>query len=86
MKVTVINRSVYHKYAEVEIEIPNDVEDIQEWLIDNEHTYIYEMDKSIDESKYQFGSGVNDYDGMNEPLSESEWRYDCDELNIGGHL
>lgn len=86
MKVKVINRSVYHKYAEVEIEIPNDVEDIQEWLIDNAHTYIYEMDKSINESKYQFGSGVNDYDGMNEPLSESEWRYDCDELNIGGHL
>jgi len=86
MKVKVINRSVYHKFAEVEIEIPNDVGDIQEWLIDNEHTYIYEMDKSINESKYQFGSGVDDYDGMNEPLSESEWRYECDELNIGGHL
>ena len=86
MKVTVINRSVYHKYAEVDIEVPNDVDDIQQWLIDNEHTYIYEMDKSINESKYQFGSGVNDYDGMNEPLSDSEWRYECIELKTGGHL
>jgi hypothetical protein len=86
MKVKVQNRSVYHKFAEVEIEIPNDVKDIQEWLIKNEHTYIYEMDASINETKYEFGSGVDDYDGMNEPLSESEWRYDCNQLNIGGHL
>jgi len=86
MKVKVQNRSVYHKFAEVEIEIPNDVKDIQEWLIKNEHTYIYEMDASINETKYEFGSGVDDYDGMNEPLSESEWRYECNQLNIGGHL
>ncbi len=38
MKVKIINRSVYHKYAEVEVEVPNDVEDIQEWLIENENT------------------------------------------------
>jgi len=86
MKVTVINRSVYHKYAEVDIEVPNDVDDIHQWLIDNEHTYIYEMDESINESKYQFGSGVNDYDGMTEPISDSEWRYECIELKTGGHL
>lgn len=87
MKVKVINRSVYHKYTEVEVEVPNGMEcnDIHEWLIDNEHTYIYEMDKSINESKYQFGSGVNDYDGMNEPLSESEWRFEYGDKN-GGHL
>ncbi len=84
MKVKVINRSVYHKYAEVEIEIPDDVKDIQEWLIENEQTYIYEMDQSINESKYEFGSGVNEYDGMNEPESESEWRYETEKE--GGHL
>ena len=84
MKVKVINRSVYHKYAEVQIEIPDDVKDIQEWLIENEQTYIYEMDQSINESKYEFGSGVNEYDGMNEPESESEWRYETEKE--GGHL
>ena len=86
MKLIVINRSVYHKYAEVEIEIPDDVKDIQEWLIENEQTYIYEMDQSINESKYEFGSGVNKYDGMNEPESDSEWRYECEQLKEGGHL
>ena len=84
MKVKVINRSVYHKYAEVEIEIPDDVKDIQEWLIENEQTYIYEMDQSINESKYQFGSGLGDYKGMNDPESQSEWRYET--KNEGGHL
>ena len=86
MKLIVINRSVYHKYAEVEIEIPDDVKDIQEWLIENEQTYIYEMDQSINESKYEFGSGVNEYNGMNEPESDSEWRYECEQLKEGGHL
>lgn len=86
MKVKIQNRSVYHKFTEVEIEIPDDVKDIQEWLIENEQTYIYEMDQSINESKYEFGSGVNEYDGMNEPESDSEWRYECEQLKEGGHL
>ncbi len=86
MKVKIQNRSVYHKFAEVEVEIPDDVKDIQEWIIENEQTYIYEMDQSINESKYEFGSGVDDYKGMNEPESQSEWRYECEELKEGGHL
>lgn len=83
MKVKIQQRSVYHKFAEVEIEIPNDVEDIQEWLIKNEHTYIYEMDASINEVKYEFGFGLEK--GMNEQDSESEWRYELPNGN-GGHL
>ena len=86
MKVKVQNRSVYHKFAEVEVEVPNDVEDIQEWLIENEHTYIYEMDASINESKYVHGTGLYDFDGMEDAESDSEWRYECEEKKIGGHL
>ena len=26
------------------------------------------------------------YDGMNDDTAESEWRYECDELKIGGHI
>jgi hypothetical protein len=74
MKVRIMQRSVYHKYAEVEIEIPDNVKDIQEWIIENEQTYIYEMDQSINESKYEFAE------------SSSEWRYECEELKEGGHL
>ena len=33
-----------------------------------------------------YGNGVADLKGMNDPESESEWRYECDELRIGGHL
>ncbi len=44
------------------------------------------MDQSINESKYEFGSGVDDYKGMNEPESSSEWRYECEQLKEGGHL
>ena len=84
MKVKIQNRSVYHKFAEVEVEIPDDVKDIQEWIIENEQTYIYEVDQSINESKYEFGSGVDDYKGMNEPESQSEWRYETEKE--GGHL
>ena len=86
MKVKVINRSVYHKYAEVEVEIPNDVKDIQEWLIENEQTYIYEMDASINEAKYVHGTGLYDFKGMEDAESDSEWRYECEQLNEGGHL
>jgi hypothetical protein len=90
MKVKIQNRSVYHKFAEVEIEVPDDVKDIQEWLFENEQTYIYEMDRSINESKYEFGFGVGSdanlhYNScMNEPESESEWRYETEKE--GGHL
>lgn len=86
MKVKVINRSVYHKYAEVEVEIPDDVKDIQEWLIENEQTYIYEMDASINEAKYVHGTGLYDFKGMEDAESDSEWRYECEQLNEGGHL
>jgi len=90
MKVKIQNRSVYHKFAEVEIEVPDDVKDIQEWLFENEQTYIYEMDRNINESKYEFGFGVGSdanlhYNScMNEPESESEWRYETEKE--GGHL
>ena len=90
MKVKIKNRSVYHKFAEVEIEVPDDVKDIQEWLIENEQTYIYEMDQSINESKYEFGFGLGSdanshYNScMNESESESEWRYETEKE--GGHL
>ena len=84
MKVKIQQRSVYHKFAEVEIEIPDGIEDIQEWLIENEQTYIYEMDASVNEAKYEFGFGTDS--SMNESDQESEWRYQVDELKLGGHL
>jgi hypothetical protein len=84
MKVKIIQRSVYHKYAEVEIDVPKDVEDVQQYLVYNEDLYVDKIDKAMSEAEYEYGSGVDDYRGMNEPESSSEWRYECE--GIGGHL
>ena len=40
----------------------------------------------MSEAEYEYGSGVDDYRGMNELESSSEWRYECEELELGGHL
>jgi hypothetical protein len=87
MKVIVSQRSVYYKYAEVEIEIPDGIEcnDVHEHLIENEHLYQDEIDKAIYKSKYEFGFGL-EHSGMNEQASESEWRFDIVGEQYGGHL
>tara|TARA_Y100001973_G_C5147260_1_gene306097 strand:- start:803 stop:1066 length:264 start_codon:yes stop_codon:yes gene_type:complete len=87
MKVKIQNRSVYHKFGEIEIEIPKDIreEDIHEYLLDNEHLYANKIDKAISKSNLEYGSGVNDYRGMDDE-SDSEWRFECEQLKIGGHL
>tara|TARA_R100001015_G_C4532337_1_gene98428 strand:- start:48 stop:350 length:303 start_codon:yes stop_codon:yes gene_type:complete len=100
MKVKIMQRSVYHKYAEVEIEIPNDWnnkdgvenyydEHINDYLHDNEHLYVDKIDEAMSEANLEYGTGVNDYTGMNEPQAESEWRYEYGDEHIvfyGGHL
>ena len=84
MKVRIQNRSVYHKFAEVEVEIPNDVEDVQQYLVCNEELYTEKIDKAMSEAEYVHGTGLYDFDGMDDAESDSEWRYDCE--GIGGHL
>jgi hypothetical protein len=87
MKVKIMQRSVYHKYAEVEIEIPNIIVrrgQTQEYLSDNEHLYIDKLDTAHAEAQLEFGSGVNDYAGMTDADAELEWRYEVN--GQGGHL
>lgn len=56
MIVKIQQRSVYHKFAEIEIEIPNDVDefDIQDYVNDNEHLWVDKMDKQMSESEFVF--------------------------------
>ena len=84
--VTISNRSVYHKYAEVTIPIPKHVkqEDVADWLFENEHLYTDDLDQRMSEAKYEFGFGLGD--GMDEKDEESEWRYDIEVEKYGGHL
>ena len=86
MKVKIMQRSVYHKYAEVEIDIPDmECNDIHEYLLENENLYIDKIDEAISEANFEYGNGVNDYTGMDEPLAESEWRFEYGN-KYGGHL
>ena len=92
MKVKIMQRSVYHKYAEIEIEVPNEIEgyimqeeDIRDYLIENEDLYIDKIDDKISNAEYEFGFGC-EYTGMNEENSESEWRFEVVGENYGGHL
>ena len=87
-KVKIQQRSVYHKFTEVEIEVPNHIkeDDMMDWINDNEQLWADQMDaKEEHSSKFIGGNGVDDYDGMNEPESDSEWRFQCPN-GYGGHL
>ena len=94
MKVKIIQRSVYHKIAEVEVKVPNDwrkydgddnyYTHINDYLFDNDHLYTEKMDEKISNAKYEFGFGLGD--GMEEVDQASEWRYDVEGENYGGHL
>jgi len=83
MKVKIMQRSVYHKYAEIEVEVPKDV-DVQEWLMDNEVNWDDIMDNAFSKAKYEFGNGMDTYDWSDRD-EESEWMYMCDD-GFGGHL
>jgi hypothetical protein len=100
MKKTIIisNRSVYHKYAEVEIILPTDIkeEEIADWLFENSTLWEDKLDDKLSESEIDFGFGL-DYDAqknrqgfMDDSESESETRYDLYESHplkiTGGHL
>ena len=87
IKVKVQQRVVFHKFAEVEIEIPYLIDaesEVQYFLYDNEHLFVDKMDKAISEAKLQCGNGVEEYKGMCELEADSEWRYEVNEN--GGHL
>lgn len=94
MKVKIMQRSIYHKIAEVEIEIPNDwnihTEDgmnfIHDYLIDNEDLYFDKIDEKISKAEYEFGFGLCNDKGLDEKDNESEWRYEIVGTNYGGHL
>jgi len=98
MKVKIETRQVYHKYARVEIEVCKDDLDngkwttLQDYLIAKDDLYTDQIDKAISKAKYEYGFGTDSdanshyNSAMNEPESESEWRYECEELNDGGHL
>ena len=83
MKVKIQQRSVYHQFAEIEIEIPDDVNDIQYYLLNNEDRWVESLDDKANETCYIYGTGL-DLKGMEFPSADSEWRYETEKE--GGHL
>jgi hypothetical protein len=90
MKVKIQQRSIYHKFAELEIEIPDNVKDIQDYLLNNENKWVENIDHKINEAEFTYGFGTDSYANsqynsfMNEPEEESEWIYKTDDES--GHL
>jgi len=91
-KVRISTRQVYHKYVEVEIEIPEEIalENIEDYLVCNEEMYTEDINKELELAEIKSGSGVSEYYGMDEGDTEHEWRYDVLEAKktqiYGGHL
>ena len=83
MKVKIMQRSVYHKIAEIEVEVPKDV-DAQEWIVNNEDKWVDDMQTALDNAEIEFGNGM-DYGEWTDRNEESEWRYECPD-GFGGHL
>ncbi len=85
--VTIQQRSVYHKYTEIEVELPENIkeEDVSDYLMSIEDSWVDVLDNLINQTEIVFGSGVHDHEGMNEPESDSEWRFQLPN-GYGGHL
>ena len=87
MKVKIIQRSVYHKIAEVEIEIPELLDkesEIQQYLLNNEDLYVNKIDKAVGETSLDYGPGM--IDGMTDWKEPYEWRFEYEDGKYGGHL
>jgi hypothetical protein len=87
MKVKIIQRSVYHKYAEIEVDVPDLIDgttEVHEWLLNNEDKWDDDMQIALDNAEINFGNGMETYD-WTDRNEESEWMYMCED-GFGGHL
>lgn len=85
-EVTISSRTIYHKYCEVTIEVPNDIpeEKVSDWLFDNEDRWTDAMENANGQAALEYGFGLGG--GMEDKDEEHEMRFDIDGENYGGHL
>tara|TARA_R110002073_G_scaffold248085_2_gene411069 strand:+ start:1311 stop:1577 length:267 start_codon:yes stop_codon:yes gene_type:complete len=88
MKVKIEQRSVYHKFVELEIEIPDTIkeDEIDKYLLSIEDQWIDKIDHKTNQSEFVSGTGLYDHPGHEDSEADHEWRYECEEWGIGGHL
>tara|TARA_B100001094_G_scaffold184017_1_gene178288 strand:- start:460 stop:729 length:270 start_codon:yes stop_codon:yes gene_type:complete len=87
-KVKIIQRSVYHKVAEIEVNVPSELDEfnVQEWLNDNENLWVDDLDHKMNETEFVFGNGMETDDSWTDWKEDSEWRYYDIDNKTGGHL
>jgi hypothetical protein len=88
MKIKIAQRKVYYKYAEIEIDIPNDIDeyDTQQYLNDNEHLWSDALFDATQKSDYQEGFGLHENGGFTDHTEDVEWLFRRANNGIGGHL
>ena len=101
MKVKITKRVVFHKMADVTIDVPDNISksEMDEWLLMNENEWIFKVDRKLgfmdDEvnevqevNGVKFGFGLGD--GMVDEDAEVEERFDILDENgksiYGGHI
>ena len=81
-------RAVYHKYAEVTIEVPSNIkdEDVDTWITNNDN-FSEELDQNLSDAELESGFGL--YNNMNQIEEVYETRFDVynskGEITYGGH-
>jgi hypothetical protein len=86
-KVTITERRVYYKVEEIIVDVPDSIprEDIDDWLLGND-SWETELDRKFNDENLDMGLGLDECDGMNEPESSAETRFDVENEQYGGHL
>jgi len=85
MEVKLSRRVVFHKYVEVYVTIPDDVQEEQVAdYINSDYVYEDLLTNELDNVNAQYGLGLDEY--MNDIESTDESRFDVVGKNYGGHL
>jgi hypothetical protein len=96
MKVKITQRNVYHKIAQIEIDVPvpKDAffETIHEWIMENEDEWVDKIDHELNEQEFVSGNGMNDDRSWTDCHEVFECRIDAvretklGKMPTGGHL
>ena len=91
--VVVSQRQVFHKYAQIKVQIPDDLAEdkVDDWLMENEDKWVEKLNNKARRTRIEYGFGLDD--GMVDKDQTSETRYDVivetpqnTKQVFGGHL
>lgn len=85
-EVIISSRTIYSKYCEITIEIPQDLpqEKVSDWLFENELKWTDAIADANGQATLDFGFGLGD--GMDDKDSEHEMRFEIVNENYGEHI